>query len=246
MIDKQTLTMVARMAKGNILIIQQDARLRQLLRYLLEVENYQVMESQSVQALPNELSAHALDVAILEADCGVETTTRYINLIHCQLPFLPVILFLPERVVKAEKIALRKLPVSYQMQRPFNPVDLMPVIERCLYAQVSPIDEALGADFAMKVFFDDKQRTIAINSKKRVKLSKIKYKLFKIFYQHPGRTFSRHELLESVWGNALSNSLRMVDDHISRLRKIISEVPLQAELQTVQGEGYRFLHLGSQ
>ena len=104
-------------------------------------------------------------------------------------------------------------------------------------------DEALIGDFAKKVCFDDNQRTIAVNSGQRVKLSKIKYQLLKIFYQHPGRTFSRHELLENVWGNTLTNSQRMVDDHISRLRKIIGDMPLQAELQTVQGEGYRFLCL---
>lgn len=233
------------MTKGNIIIIQRDPRLRQLLRYLLEVEGYQVTESQSLQALPNELSSQALDVVILEADCGVDITTRYVNLIHCQFPLLPVILFLPERVSKSEIITLRKLPVSYQMQRPFNPVDLMPVIERCLYAQVTQVekDEALIGDFAKKVCFDDNQRTIVVNSGQRVKLSKIKYQLLKIFYQHPGRTFSRHELLENVWGSALSNSQRMVDDHISRLRKIIGDMALEAELQTVQGEGYRFLCL---
>jgi two-component system phosphate regulon response regulator PhoB len=72
-------------------------------------------------------------------------------------------------------------------------------------------------------------------------LTSTEFKLLEFFVTHPGRAFSREQLLESLWGGMRNVTPRTVDVHVRRLREQIEE---QAEnpryLTTVRGFGYRF------
>jgi two-component system phosphate regulon response regulator PhoB len=57
---------------------------------------------------------------------------------------------------------------------------------------------------------------------------------------HPGRVYSRTQILDQVWGTMISVDERTVDVHIRRLRKQLTSSGHQCFLQTVRGVGYRF------
>jgi len=57
---------------------------------------------------------------------------------------------------------------------------------------------------------------------------------------HRGRTYSRAQLLDKVWGNTVYVEERTVDVHIRRLRRILADSQHDNLLQTVRGEGYCF------
>jgi two-component system phosphate regulon response regulator PhoB len=68
-------------------------------------------------------------------------------------------------------------------------------------------------------------------------LRPLEFKLLSIFLEHPGRVFSRQELLEEVWGFAAEVNTRTVDTHVRRLRERLG--PYEEAVETVHGFGYR-------
>ena len=63
---------------------------------------------------------------------------------------------------------------------------------------------------------------------------------FPVRLTHPGRVYSRTQLLDQVWGRSTYIEERTVDVHIRRLRKILAEHQRENLIQTVRGFGYRF------
>src|SRR5260370_1142836 len=64
------------------------------------------------------------------------------------------------------------------------------------------------------------------------------YRLLEFFLEHPGRVFSREQLLDSVWGRDIYIDERTVDVHIGRLRKLLNPGREQDPIRTVRGAGY--------
>ena len=75
---------------------------------------------------------------------------------------------------------------------------------------------------------------------KPVNLRGVEYRLLEFLMGHPGRTFSRTQLLSQVWGGDHDVDERTVDVNVQRLRKILSDPGYEAYIQTVRGFGYRF------
>jgi two-component system phosphate regulon response regulator PhoB len=63
--------------------------------------------------------------------------------------------------------------------------------------------------------------------------------LLHFFMTHPGRVYSRNQLLDHVWGDHVFIEERTVDVHVKRLRGVLSIVQADAALETVRGAGYR-------
>src|SRR5699024_9284207 len=84
---------------------------------------------------------------------------------------------------------------------------------------------------AHRVFLEDNE----------LSLTSTEFKLLEFFLTHPGRAFSREQLLEQVWGAQRFVTPRTVDVHVRRLRELIEHKPDDPRfLTTVRGFGYRF------
>lgn len=70
--------------------------------------------------------------------------------------------------------------------------------------------------------------------------SRKEYELFIILIKHPGRVFTREELLNSVWDYAYMGSTRTVDVHIRQIRKKLQEFEVENYIMTVHGVGYKW------
>jgi two-component system phosphate regulon response regulator PhoB len=76
---------------------------------------------------------------------------------------------------------------------------------------------------------------------RELELTSTEFGLLEFFLTHPGRAYSREQLLESVWGEQRFVTPRTVDVHVRRLREQIEEQPESPRyLTTVRGFGYRF------
>ena len=74
-----------------------------------------------------------------------------------------------------------------------------------------------------------------------VELSAAQFKILVLLASHPGRVYSREQIMEPIWGNGWSGGSRAADVHIQNIRKKIEPVPSNPYyLQTVRGVGYRF------
>ena len=79
-----------------------------------------------------------------------------------------------------------------------------------------------------------------------VHLGQTEYKLLQFFLSHPGRVYSRAQLLDFVWGRNVYVEERTVDVHILRLRKALKPSGMDGVIQTVRGAGYRFTEAATQ
>jgi two-component system phosphate regulon response regulator PhoB len=75
---------------------------------------------------------------------------------------------------------------------------------------------------------------------KTINLGPTEFRLLKFFMEHPGRVFSRGQLLDAVWGMNSDIELRTVDVHIRRLRKAIEMDSARDPVRTVRSAGYSF------
>jgi two-component system phosphate regulon response regulator PhoB len=71
-----------------------------------------------------------------------------------------------------------------------------------------------------------------------ISLGPTEFRLLKFFMEHPGRVFSRGQLLDAVWGTDSDIELRTVDVHIRRLRKGIEQEGAPDPVRTVRSAGY--------
>lgn len=91
----------------------------------------------------------------------------------------------------------------------------------------------------------DSQRVFCTSSEglqREIELTRIEYRILVSFLQMPERVLSRNSLLDKVWGANCSMSDRVVDTHVSHLRKKLLSTDLQVE--ALRGEGYRLLVRG--
>ena len=73
-----------------------------------------------------------------------------------------------------------------------------------------------------------------------VTLTALEYRLFEFFYQHPGRIYSRAQILDQAYDDYRDISDRTIDSHIRNLRKKLKDVGLEEGIKSVYGAGYKF------
>jgi two-component system phosphate regulon response regulator PhoB len=84
----------------------------------------------------------------------------------------------------------------------------------------------------------DREKRRVARSGRPIDLGPTEYRLLEFFLEHPGRVFSREQLLDSVWGRDIYIDERTVDVHIGRLRKLLNPGGEQDPIRTVRGAGY--------
>jgi two-component system phosphate regulon response regulator PhoB len=84
----------------------------------------------------------------------------------------------------------------------------------------------------------DREKRRVARSGRPIDLGPTEYRLLEFFLEHPGRVFSREQLLNSVWGRDIYIDERTVDVHIGRLRKLLNPGEAEDPIRTVRGAGY--------
>ena len=119
--------------------------------------------------------------------------------------------------------------------KPFSPAELIARV-RAVLRRTSP---SLGEEVLR---FGDIVMDLAGHRVRRngrdVHLGPTEFRLLRHFMQHPGRVFSREQLLDLVWGHDVYVELRTVDVHIRRLRKALNDENDEDVIRTVRSAGY--------
>jgi two-component system phosphate regulon response regulator PhoB len=84
----------------------------------------------------------------------------------------------------------------------------------------------------------DREKRRVSRAGEPIELGPTEYRLLEFFLEHPGRVFSREQLLDSVWGRDIYIDERTVDVHIGRLRKLLNSGRQVDPIRTVRGAGY--------
>ena len=166
---------------------------------------------------------------------GVELTRRLRK--NPYTSDIPIIM-LTAKVTEDDKVTGFEAGSDDYIIKPFSPRELMARI-RAVIRRSNPADEQ-GLINQGELSLDTNSHRV-MHGENEIRLGPTEYRMLEFFMSHPGRAYSRTQLLDYVWGANAYLEERTVDVHIRRLRKALEPAGLSGYLQTVRGHGYRFL-----
>jgi two-component system phosphate regulon response regulator PhoB len=222
--------------KPVILIVEDEAALVTLLRYNLERAGFEVLDSADGEEALVVLDERPVDLVLLDwmlpRLSGIEVCRQLRR--KAETRALPIII-LTARGEQADRIRGLNTGADDYVAKPFSPEELVARIHAVLRRSRPALaaEQLAYADVAM----DLAAHRVTRNGR-RVDLGPTEFRLLRFFIEHPGRVFSRAQLIDSVWGHGIYVDERTVDVHIRRLRKALND-PGEADLiRTVRAAGY--------
>jgi two-component system phosphate regulon response regulator PhoB len=224
------------MAKGRILLVEDDKALAELLVYHFEREEFDVVQTADGEEALLLASETPPDLVLLdwmiEGVSGIEVCRRLRR--RPETANVPIIM-LTARGEEADRVRGLETGADDYVTKPFSPRELVARVGAVL-RRVRPAlagEHLSYADIEMDVGNHKVRRGGAI-----VQLGPTEFRLLRHFLEHPGRVFSRERLLDSVWGQDSDIEPRTVDVHIRRLRKAINSDDRSDIIRTVRSAGY--------
>jgi two-component system phosphate regulon response regulator PhoB len=223
-------------AKGRILLVEDDRALAELLTYHFGREEFEVAltgdgEEAMLLAAENPPDLILLDWMI-EGVSGIEVCRRLRR--RTETANVPIIM-LTARGEEADRIRGLETGADDYVTKPFSPRELVARVAAVL-RRVRP---ALAAE---QLSYADLEMDLVAHKVRRgsetVQLGPTEFRLLRHFLEHPGRVFSRERLLDTVWGHDSDIEARTVDVHIRRLRKAINAGGRSDIIRTVRSAGY--------
>lgn len=227
-----------------VLIVDDEARIRKLLRMYLERENYVIEEAEDGEsalelALNNEYDCILLDLMMPGMD-GIEVCKEL-----RQKKSTPVIM-LTAKGEEANRVQGFEVGTDDYIVKPFSPREVVLRVKALLRrsSQTSYIHtDTKTKDMIVypHLTIDNDAHRVTADGKD-VNLTPKEYELLYFLSKAPDKVFDREHLLKEVWHYDFFGDLRTVDTHVKRLREKLNKVSEQAAkmIVTVWGVGYKF------
>ena len=214
----------------NILLVEDEDKLRKVLRLYLEKEGFKVEEAIDGEVAIDKFSKDVHSVVILDVMLPKRdgwSTLRHIR----KMSDVPVIM-LTARGEEEDKIFGFDLGVDDYVVKPASPREIVARVKAIL-KRVSKNGSELPSDFVI----DKAAREVFVTGEK-VDLTPKEFDLLLYLYERPNVALSREQILNGVWGYDYYGDLRTVDTHIKNLREKLGE--FRDYIETVRGVGYKF------
>lgn len=228
-----------------ILIVDDDPRLRDLLRRYLGENGFNVLVSENGEAMKRLWVREHFDVLILDLMMPGEDGLAILKRLRAEKDMTPVIM-LTARGEDVDRILGLELGADDYLGKPFNPRELLARIHAVLRRR--PRQDAPGAPSKENevVKFGDFELDLGTRVLKKngeiVPLTTGEFAVLKAFARHPRQPLSRDKLMEMARGREYEAFDRSLDVQVSRLRKLLEPDPSKPRyLQTVWGLGYVFI-----
>lgn len=222
--------------RPRILIVEDEAPLLTLLRYNLEKAGFVVNEAVDGQEALNALASDAPDLVLLDWMLPVMSGLEICRQIrrNQETRRLPVIM-LTARTDSQDAVRALDLGADDYVPKPFVIEALLARIRALLRrTDVSAVKGRLT--FHDLVLDQDTHRVFRAG--RPLRLGPTEYRLLEFLLRHPGRVFSREQVLDGVWGRDMHVEPRTVDVHVRRLRTAINGPSEPDLVRTVRAAGY--------
>ncbi len=225
------------MAKApHVLVVEDEEALAQLLKYNLEKEGYRVsvaMDGEEALVVADESNPDlvVLDWMLPKAP-GIEVCRR---LRARQESRNTPIVMLTARGEESDRVRGLDMGADDYITKPFAMGELLARL-RAVMRRIRPglaDDKVTCGDIIM-----DRVAHRVKRGQREVHLGPTEFRILDHLMQHPGRVFSREQLLDAVWGSDVYVEARTVDVHIGRLRKALMVSEEHDPIRTVRSAGY--------
>jgi len=222
--------------KPLVLIVEDEAALVTMLRYNLEKEGFAVCVAADGEEALIQIAERKPEVVLLDwmlpLVSGIEVC-RQIRRAPASRT-LPIIM-LTARGEEGDRVRGLNSGADDYVVKPFSPTELIARLRAVMRrAQPTSGEDVLRfTDVAMDLVAHRVTR-----DGKPIHLGPTEFRLLRFLMQHPGRVFSREQLLDQVWGHDVYVEVRTVDVHIRRLRKALNADKTADLIRTVRAAGY--------
>lgn len=231
---------------GSIAVLEDDGDISRLVQYHLSKAGFAVRAFSTGRALLQDAEKVAptlflLDVMVPDGS-GLEVCRRI--RLSATLKEIPVI-FLTARAAESDRVHGLELGADDYITKPFSTRELVArvraVLRRSERRPAHDQDSQKGDVLEMAgLRIDSAAMQLQVRGAV-VPTTTTEFRLLDFFARHPGRMFSRDQLLDAVWGDQRFVTPRSVDVYIRRIREKIEEDPETPRfLKTMRGAGYRF------
>ncbi|HJV44051.1 MULTISPECIES: phosphate regulon transcriptional regulator PhoB [unclassified Caulobacter] len=219
-----------------VLVVEDEDALATLLHYNLDKEGYRVAVAGDGEEALTLASERAPDLVILDwmlpKVSGIEVCRRLRG--RAETRNVPIIM-LTARGEESDRIRGLDTGADDYVVKPFSMVELTARV-RAVMRRIRPglaDDRITVGDIVI-----DRVAHRVKRSGKEIHLGPTEFRLLDYLMQHPGRVFSREQLLDAVWGSDVYVEARTVDVHIGRLRKALNGSSDGDPIRTVRSAGY--------
>ena len=227
-----------------ILIVDDEAPIRALIRLTLERAGYTCDEAATGTEAADKIEANTYDLALL--DIMLPGPDGYELLDYLRSVQTPVI-FLTAKTAVADRVRGLHLGADDYITKPFSVSELMARVEalaRRVRRSATADDEQAGSEPDQLVsgpFVLDEKSRVLYKSGKPIDLTQVEFQIMELFFRNPGTALVREKILEGVWGKGYFGDVKIVDVNIRRLRMKVEDEPSSPQhILTVWGYGYRW------
>lgn len=226
-----------------ILVVEDDRHIAELMCLHLRDERYEVVHCADGDEGLRRLEQGGWDALILDLMLpgvdGLEICRRA----RAMARYTPIIIT-SARSSEVHRILGLELGADDYLAKPFSVLELVARV-KALLRRVDALARNMRLDAGSLMLgglsIDPLTREAAVDGK-RIELTPREFDLLYFFVRHPGKVFSRMDLLNAVWGYQHDGYEHTVNTHINRLRAKIEADPAQpCRIQTVWGYGYKFV-----
>ena len=218
-----------------ILIVDDESRMRKLIKDFLIKKNYNILEAEDGEKAlkvynenKNKIKLILLDVMMPKLDGW--SVLRQIRQENKSLP----IVMLTARAEEQEELFGFELGVDEYITKPFSPKILVARVEAILKRSIPEAKELKDYD---GIVIDNEGRTVTVDGK-LVELSFREYELLKYLLENENIALSRDKILNTVWNYDYYGDSRTIDSHIKKIRHKLGKKG--KHIQTIRGIGYKF------
>jgi len=215
----------------NICLVEDEKDLSNLIKTYLEKSNYNVIQltngTDALSYIGNKVDLWILDI-MLGDDVNGYDIIKAIREVDKQIP----VIFTSARDQELDKIIGLELGSDDYITKPYSPKELVlrinNIIKRVYREKDSNVINYMD-------YMIDSDKRIVFNNQKEVQLTTLEFDLLELLVKNIGKSFSRDDILNLVWGSDYFGSDRAVDDLVRRLRKKLPNL----NITTIYGFGYR-------
>jgi two-component system, OmpR family, phosphate regulon response regulator PhoB len=224
---------------ATILIIEDESSIRELIAMNLRHAGFVPVSAPDAATATRQIDAVLPDLVLLDWMLPDQSGTELARRLRADARTrdLPIIM-LTARSEEGDKLAGFGAGADDYVTKPFSPKELLARI-RALLRRATP--EATDVPMEIGGLRLEPAAFRVMASGQGIKLGPTEFRLLQYLMAHPDRVLSRARLLDGVWGDHVFIEERTVDVHIRRLRVALQPSGHDRLIETVRGEGYRFL-----
>ncbi|QSH56807.1 phosphate regulon transcriptional regulator PhoB [Photobacterium damselae subsp. damselae] len=221
-----------------ILVVEDEAPIREMLCFVLEQKGYQPIEAEDYDSALEKICEPYPELILMDwmlpGGSGINLIK---HLKRDELTLQIPVVMLTARGEEEDKVRGLEVGADDYITKPFSPKELMARL-KAVMRRVSPtaLDDTIDVQ-GLKL--DPVSHRVTSNDEP-LDMGPTEFKMLHFFMTHQERVYSREQLLNNIWGTNVYVEDRTVDVHIRRLRKALEASGHEKLIQTVRGAGYRF------